>query len=175
LGFKVLACGMRKNGPLPIPKPNYFIDKGDFGDDAGFFSENVYGDAIGIADGATGNCMLGYDPGDFSRNLMQSCAEIFIQENKMFDAKTLLLKAYDIVQDKTCYGSCTACVLTLSHDNNLMTAANVGDTGYCVLRENKIVYKSIPQRISFECPKQLDSYPWKEKSRKMGVSYTEIL
>lgn len=47
LGFKVIACGMRKNGQLPIPKPNYFIDRGDFGDDAGFYSENVYGDAIG--------------------------------------------------------------------------------------------------------------------------------
>ena len=158
----------------------------------------------GIADGATGNCMLGYDPGDFSRNLMQLCSEIFVRENQMYDAKNLLLKAYDAVQDKTCYGSCTACVLTLSHNESLMTAANVyivflmkqilfhinnsfilkykfwavfkvGDTGYCVIRNNKIIYKSTPQRISYECPKQLDSYPWKEKSRKMGVSYTEIL
>ena len=48
LGFKVIACGMKKNGKLPIPKPNYFIEKGDFGDDAGFYSENVYGDAIGF-------------------------------------------------------------------------------------------------------------------------------
>ncbi len=39
---------MKKNGKLPIPKPNYFIEKGDFGDDAGFYSENVYGDAIGF-------------------------------------------------------------------------------------------------------------------------------
>jgi hypothetical protein len=39
---------MKKNGKLPIPKPNYFIEKGDFGDDAGFYSENVYGDAIGL-------------------------------------------------------------------------------------------------------------------------------
>lgn len=44
-----------------------------------------------------------------------------------------------------------------------------------MLRNSKIVHKSIPQRISYECPRQLDSYPWKEKSRKMGVSYTEIL
>ena len=69
--------------------------------------------------------MLGYDPGDFSRNLMQLCSEIFVRENNMYDAKTLLLKAYDTVQDKTCYGSCTACVLTLSHHTNIMTAANV--------------------------------------------------
>lgn len=93
----------------------------------------------------------------------------------MSDAKSLLLKAYDLVQDKTCYGSCTACVLTLDPVAKLMTIANVGDTGYCLLRDGKIVRQSEPQRITFECPRQLDSYPWKEKSRKMGVSYTDIL
>jgi hypothetical protein len=56
---------------------------------------------------------------------MQLCSEIFVRENQMYDAKNLLLKAYDAVQDKTCYGSCTACVLTLSHNESLMTAANV--------------------------------------------------
>jgi hypothetical protein len=104
LGLKVVACGLKKGGQLPIPKANYFIDKGNFGDDAGFHSENNLGDAIGIADGASGNRNLGYDPGDFSRNLMQSCSEFFVNDNRMCDAKSLLLKAYDVVQDRTCYG-----------------------------------------------------------------------
>ena len=47
LGFKVVACGMCKGGKLPIPKNNYFVDRGHFGDDAGFWSENYSGDAIG--------------------------------------------------------------------------------------------------------------------------------
>lgn len=47
LGLKVVSCGMNKKGKLPIPKANYFIDKGDFGDDAGFWCENAAGDAIG--------------------------------------------------------------------------------------------------------------------------------
>lgn len=47
LGLKVFACGMNKKGKLPIPKANFFIEKGDFGDDAGFWSENAVGDAIG--------------------------------------------------------------------------------------------------------------------------------
>lgn len=119
--------------------------------------------------------MLGYDPGDFSRNLMQICSEIFNEEDKIYDAKSLLLEAYDKVQDKTCYGSCTACVMTLNNSSNTLTAANVGDTGYCIFRNGKIVYQSDPQRITFECPKQLDSYPWKEASRRMGISYTDII
>jgi hypothetical protein len=56
-----------------------------------------------------------------------------------------------------------------------MTVANVGDSGYCLFRDGRIIQKSEPQRISFECPRQLDSYPWKEESRKMGVSYTDIV
>lgn len=119
--------------------------------------------------------MLGFDPGDFSRNLMRSCAEFFYRENRMSDAKSLLLKAYDVVQDKTCYGSSTACVLTLDHRNNHMTIANVGDSGYLLFRNGKIIRRSVPQRITYDCPKQLDSYPWKEASRKMGVNYTDIL
>ena len=32
---------------LPIPKNNYHIERGDFGDDAAFCAENSEGDAIG--------------------------------------------------------------------------------------------------------------------------------
>lgn len=74
-----------------------------------------------------------------------------------------------------CLGSSTACVLTLDHRNSLMTIANVGDSGYCLFRNGKLVLRSIPQRITFDCPKQLDSYPWKEASRRMGINYTNIL
>jgi hypothetical protein len=59
---------------------------------------------IGIADGATGNRHLGYDPGDFSRMLMKQCSQVFTDENKMSDAKELLLKAYEETQNTTAYG-----------------------------------------------------------------------
>ena len=48
LSLKVVACGMKKYGKLPIPTKNYFIEKGDFGDDAGFWSETKDGCACGI-------------------------------------------------------------------------------------------------------------------------------
>jgi hypothetical protein len=35
---------------------------------------------------------------------MKACSEFFYEENKSMDAKTLLMKAYDAVQEKTCYG-----------------------------------------------------------------------
>ena len=47
LGLEVVACGINKLSKLPLPKNNYSIETGDFGDDAGFWAENVTGDAIG--------------------------------------------------------------------------------------------------------------------------------
>lgn len=47
LSLKVIACGMRKYAQLPIPAVNFFIDKGDFGDDAGFWAETQEGSACG--------------------------------------------------------------------------------------------------------------------------------
>ena len=72
-------------------------------------------------------------------------------------------------------GSCTACVLTFDLEKSKLNIANVGDSGYRLLRNGSIVKKSEPQRITFDCPRQLDSYPWKAESRNLGVNYTEIL
>ena len=72
-------------------------------------------------------------------------------------------------------GSSTACVVTLNHLNGLMTVANVGDSGYILFRNGKIIRKSEPQRLTFDCPRQLDSYPWKEESIRAGISYTDIM
>jgi hypothetical protein len=104
LGLKMSVCGMSKDAKLPIPKANYFIDKGNFGDDAGFFAENSFGEAIGIADGATGNSIFGYDPGDFSRQLMKACSELFMNQAQFPSAKQLLMSAYENVQKTNCYG-----------------------------------------------------------------------
>jgi hypothetical protein len=120
---------------------------------------------LGLADGATGNIMLGYDPGDFPRNLMQICSNLFINDNGLRDPKDLLMKAFDLLQEETCYGkasfvrflfpissfsgiacfafgsfagSCTACVLTLDHDKNQLKVANIGDSGYRLIRNGRI-------------------------------------
>lgn len=75
----------------------------------------------GIADGATGNSKYGYDPGDFSRNLMEQCSELYVKEcETVTDARDLLLKAYDVVQNKTCYGLSNWFILTQFHGISLL-------------------------------------------------------
>ena len=61
------------------------------------------------------------------------------------------------------------------HESHKLDIANVGDSGFRLIRNGRIIQKSFPQRITADCPRQVDSYPWENESRKMGVSYTDLL
>ena len=50
-------------------------------------------------------------------------------------------------------GSCTACVIVLERD--VLHAANLGDSGFMVIRGDQVVYKSPAQQHSFNFPFQL--------------------
>ena len=50
-------------------------------------------------------------------------------------------------------GSCTACVVVL--EGNMLHAANLGDSGFMVIRGDSIVFKSRTQQHSFNFPYQL--------------------
>ncbi len=50
-------------------------------------------------------------------------------------------------------GSTTACVLCLEGEQ--LHAANVGDSGFMVIRGSEVVFKSPPQQHSFNFPFQL--------------------
>lgn len=50
-------------------------------------------------------------------------------------------------------GSSTACILALEGDT--LHAANLGDSGFMVVRRNKVMYKSRSQQHQFNYPFQL--------------------
>ena len=50
-------------------------------------------------------------------------------------------------------GSCTACILVL--EGNQLHEASLGDSGFLVVRNGKVVYKSEPEQVSFDYPYQL--------------------
>ena len=50
-------------------------------------------------------------------------------------------------------GSCTACILML--EGAKLHAANLGDSGFMVIRKNRIVFKSPQQQHQFNFPYQL--------------------
>jgi protein phosphatase PTC7 len=56
-------------------------------------------------------------------------------------------------------GSSTACVVVLSRKDGVLYCANLGDSGFVVLREGQIVHRSKEQTHGFNTPYQLGCPP----------------
>jgi protein phosphatase PTC7 len=56
-------------------------------------------------------------------------------------------------------GSSTACVVILNRDNNTLYTANIGDSGFIVVRKGRIIRKSEEQQHYFNTPFQLSLPP----------------
>ncbi|KAL7138396.1 hypothetical protein ABFS83_10G161000 [Erythranthe nasuta] len=119
------------------------------GEDAHFFSQSAQ--VIGVADGVGGCSKSGIDSGEYARELMKN-AEHYVKDCRPADVdpKKVLGKAYSNTAAK---GSSTACIISLA--GNLLTAANVGDSGFMVFRGGKIFYRSPVQQYDFNWPYQL--------------------
>jgi len=56
-------------------------------------------------------------------------------------------------------GSCTACVVALHREESAIYTANLGDSGFRVVRAGKIVHRSQEQQHYFNTPFQLAVAP----------------
>lgn len=56
-------------------------------------------------------------------------------------------------------GSSTACVLILNRENSTVYTANIGDSGFIVVRKGEIVHRSEEQQHYFNTPFQLSLPP----------------
>lgn len=52
-------------------------------------------------------------------------------------------------------GSCTACVIVMDKEKKEVSAANLGDSGFMVVRGDVVVYQSQEQQHYFNTPYQL--------------------
>lgn len=127
-----------------IPQPGKTSQTGE---DAYFISQD--GSAVGVADGVGGWNSLGVDPSLYSASLMENAKEAVNLGIKI--PVQILSIAYDNSNYIT--GSSTACILTLN-DSELQSA-NLGDSGFMVLRGNEILFRSKEQQHSFNFPFQL--------------------
>ncbi|XP_055823249.1 probable protein phosphatase 2C 55 [Solanum dulcamara] len=134
-------------GSFYIPQSS----KAPLGEDAHFIC--IEEETIGVADGVGGWAKKGVDSGEYSRQLVKN-AELSIHKQKdqwyKIDPMKVLNEAYF---NTKCKGSSTACILTLTCD--IVHAVNVGDSGFVVIRDGVIVYKSEIQQKRFNYPFQL--------------------
>eukprot|EP00877_Chromochloris_zofingiensis_P009623 jgi/Chrzof1/4914/Cz15g04100.t1 len=140
------------SGAAMLPHPEKMARGGE---DAYFIASHQA--AVGVADGVGGWAEVGIDAGAYARLLMSNCQDE--AEAAMQSSNVSSLSAQDILQrafDKTdVEGSSTACVIVIN--GNTISASNLGDSGFVLLRNKVVVFQSPQQQHNFNFPFQLGS------------------
>lgn len=153
-------------GELMEDKKQYVFDSSYFnipaddkkekgGEDSWYHDKNV----LSVADGVGGWNLRGIDPSKYSRKLTKNIKELVDSDREKYiqNAKLLLVEA---AQKNDEIGSSTFVVLTLDNNEQKVKTANVGDSGFIILKKNEkgdynIKYESVSQQHSFNFPFQL--------------------
>ncbi|CAI7781335.1 unnamed protein product [Closterium sp. NIES-53] len=135
------------SGACVLPHP----DKAHRGGEDAFFI--LDGAAVGVADGVGGWAEIGVDAGLYARELMGHVQRAVEDEPKGgADPMRVLERAHSSTAS---YGSSTACVAVLQADQ--LQAANLGDSGFLIIRHGHAIFKSPSQQHDFNFPFQLGS------------------
>jgi protein phosphatase PTC7 len=171
-----IGCGFSKddNPQIRISAEHCIDDKigsRNFGEDAAFITHTDTVDIMGVSDGVGGWRDQGVDPSIFSGTLMKNCLDL-AKSSKfnvqspvglMEDAYNELLTVPDLI------GSATVCTATYDRQTKLLYTANLGDSGWMVIRNGEIIAKSEAQCHFFNAPYQLAKVP---KPRPGGITDT---
>lgn len=133
-------------GVSSIPHPAK-IAKG--GEDAYFLSTDMK--VIGVADGVGGWGDIGVDPALYSRSLMEGAKLSVENPLSVRDPVEVMSEAYQY--STYVQGSSTCCILAL--EGTHINAANLGDSGFMIIRGLEIVYRTKEQQHSFNFPYQI--------------------
>lgn len=144
--------------------------RGIIGDDAWFIASKNSTDVLGVADGVGGWRDIGVDPSKFSSNLMRTCKRLVEQgitneSDNAGNRKTpieILTASYQALlenKNQSLIGSSTACIIVFNRDSNCLHTANLGDSGFVIIRNNKIVHRSREQQHYFNSPFQIAILP----------------
>ncbi|SPO19759.1 related to PTC7 - type 2C protein phosphatase [Ustilago trichophora] len=137
--------------------------------------------AIGVADGVGGWTENGIDPSLFSQALMfyssKSAASASANPDNGVAPNRILAEAFEHVlkEPLVVAGSATACILTMDSSNGTLRSANLGDSGFVILRQGTgkqgVFHASPPQQLGFNTPLQLAKLP-KEWMQEGSISNT---
>eukprot|EP00897_Mesotaenium_endlicherianum_P007539 jgi/Mesen1/6813/ME000035S06202 len=118
------------------------------GEDA-YFME---GEWVGVADGASGWAKLGVNSGMYARELMFNCAEVVRDGELGPDPKAIIEESHSRVDLQ---GSCTATVAVLDKETHRLRVANIGDSGFMLIRDGAVVERSERMQHGFNAPFQI--------------------
>ncbi|GAC96691.1 protein phosphatase 2C [Pseudozyma hubeiensis SY62] len=137
--------------------------------------------AIGVADGVGGWTENGIDPSLFSQALMfyasRSASQASTDPSTGGAPNQILSEAFEHVlkEPLVVAGSATACILTMNSSDGTLRSANLGDSGFVILRQGTgkqgVFHASPPQQLGFNTPLQLAKLP-KEWAQEGSISNT---
>lgn len=107
---------------------------------------------VGVADGVGGWAASGVDAGIYSREFMSNCAMLARKDNGIPDPKSVIIRS---VQLSTSVGTCTAVLAALYRQT--LHVANIGDSGFLVVRNGEVLARSTPMQRGFNFPYQIGS------------------
>lgn len=88
------------------------------------------------------------------------------EENDCANLNNILVNAHNLVQENLVYGSSTVCLLSLEFYDTpnkncygLLSSCNLGDSGYMLIRNFKVMFKSQSQSHRYNAPYQLGCTP----------------
>ncbi|KAF5380829.1 hypothetical protein D9615_003946 [Tricholomella constricta] len=172
--------GAWRDRTLAWPKT---VKSPDIGQDFFFVQDmrNNSGVSLGVADGVGGWTDSGVDPSLFSQALMFHAHRYSrnawagepeidptldyeereeIEGWEMAPYECLDLAYGGVLREKFVQaGSSTACLLTMNASSGVLRSANLGDSGFMIIRSNSILHRQPPQTHFFNCPKQLTKLP----------------
>ncbi|TFY82095.1 hypothetical protein EWM64_g1916 [Hericium alpestre] len=144
-------------------------------------SSAAKGVSFGVADGVGGWVESGVDPSLFSQALMfhahRYCKNAWPGEPEVdptqeyedreevegweLSPQECMQLAYDSVlrERAVLAGSSTACMLNLNASNGQLRAANLGDSGFMIIRASSVLHRQRAQTHFFNCPRQLSKLP----------------
>jgi protein phosphatase PTC7 len=151
-------------------------DKPNCGEDAYFILKNDQHSihekrlisAMGVADGVGGYAEIGVDPSLMAWQVMDNVKQRFEECNKstdpqehdlIEDPREILYQAYQriLTEKQVKAGGTTACVVSIFTNQDVLNLqyANLGDSAFMVVRNDKILFRSKDQTHQFNTPYQL--------------------
>ncbi|KZP11994.1 hypothetical protein FIBSPDRAFT_898576 [Athelia psychrophila] len=181
--------GAWRDATLSRPKS---VASKDAGEDFFYVQEmrNGSGVSLGVADGVGGWVESGVDPSLFSQTLMfhahrytraawagepEIDPTLEYEEREEVEGWELTPKecldlAYGgVLRERMVEaGSSTSCLINLNASSGVLRSANLGDSGYSIIRSSTMIYKEPVQTHFFNCPKQLTKLPGASRRKARG-------
>lgn len=186
--------GIWRDKALSWPKG---IPSTSAGEDFFYIEEmrNASGLSFGVADGVGGWLDLGVDPALFSQALMYHAARYSrnawagepevdptmdyaereeIEGWEMTPYECLSLAYGGVMRERHLLaGASTACLLSLNASSGLLRSASLGDSGFAVIRNSRLIYSQRAQTYFFNCPLQLAKVPRGKGSSRFSRSISD--